>query len=167
MRDATTWRLALKTVLFTLLVPGAVTVAVPALILHRTGRLHAPLSSVLWVPGVLLVGLAVSLYVSCAAAFVSAGRGTPVPIDPPRRLVVQGFYRHTRNPMYLAVLTLLVGEALLFASGALLAYAAIVFAAFHLFVIFYEEPTLRRSFGEAYERYSRAVPRWLGRGTAR
>jgi len=160
-----TGRLAAKTALFTLLLPGAVTVGLPACILDRTGRLRLPEGSVLQLPALLLIGLAVGMYVSCAAAFVSAGRGTPAPIDPPRRLVVQGLYRRTRNPMYLAVLALLAGEALLFASVALLAYAAIVFAAFHLFVVIYEEPTLRRTFGEAYERYCRAVPRWLGRTT--
>jgi protein-S-isoprenylcysteine O-methyltransferase Ste14 len=75
--------------------------------------------------------------------------------------VAGGLYRRVRNPMYVAALLALVGEAVLFGSGLLLAYAALVFSFFHLWVVYYEEPTLRRKFGETYERYCRSVPRWV------
>jgi protein-S-isoprenylcysteine O-methyltransferase Ste14 len=165
--DADTWRLAVETAVFTVLFPGTVTVVLPALVLRRTGRLFMPEGSIRLVPALLLLAVGVGMYLACAGAFVSAGHGTPAPIDPPRRLVLQGLYRRSRNPMYLSVLTVLVGEALLFASTALLVYAAIVLGIFHLFVVLYEEPTLRGTFGEAYERYCCAVPRWLGRARAR
>jgi hypothetical protein len=95
--------------------------------------------------------------------FALAGRGTPAPIDPPRELVVRGLYRVTRNPMYVGVLTVIAAGSWLFGSVPLAFYAFVVFACFHCFVIGYEEPTLRRSFDGAYQRYCAAVPRWLPR----
>jgi protein-S-isoprenylcysteine O-methyltransferase Ste14 len=95
--------------------------------------------------------------------FLREGRGTPAPIDPPKELVAVGFYRYIRNPMYVAVLTLILGHFLWFEYLNLLLYAMFVFLAFHMFVIFYEEPTLRRNFGAAYEEYCRRVPRWFPR----
>jgi protein-S-isoprenylcysteine O-methyltransferase Ste14 len=93
--------------------------------------------------------------------FAVAGRGTPAPIDPPKELVRRGLYRFTRNPMYVGVASVLIGEAWLFASRAMAVFALGVVTMFHLFVLFYEEPTLRRTFGDAYERYCAAVPRWV------
>jgi hypothetical protein len=92
-----------------------------------------------------------------------AGRGTPAPIDPPKELVVRGLYRFARNPMYVGVLAVIAGQSWLFGSPPLAIYALAVFACFHVFVIAYEEPTLRRHFDGAYERYCAAVPRWLPR----
>jgi protein-S-isoprenylcysteine O-methyltransferase Ste14 len=109
----------------------------------------------------LLFGGAVLL--ECFWRFAWRGLGTPAPVLPPRRLVVSGFYRHVRNPMYVAVASLVLGQALLFGQAALLAYAAAVCLAFHLFVLFYEEPTLARQFPDDYPRYRAAVPRWLPR----
>jgi protein-S-isoprenylcysteine O-methyltransferase Ste14 len=101
--------------------------------------------------------------VECFVRFAWRGLGTPAPIAPTRRLVVTGLYRHVRNPMYVAIFALTAGQALLFGSAPLLFYAAAVWAAFHLFVLFYEEPTLRRRFPGDYERFLGAVPRWLPR----
>jgi protein-S-isoprenylcysteine O-methyltransferase Ste14 len=95
--------------------------------------------------------------------FVREGRGTPAPVAPTVQLVVGGTFRYVRNPGYVAVVSLLVGQALLFGSGAVLLYALAVAVAFHAFVILYEEPTLRRQFGAEYEAYCRKVPRWLPR----
>jgi protein-S-isoprenylcysteine O-methyltransferase Ste14 len=89
--------------------------------------------------------------------------GTPAPVKPPEKLVANGLYRHVRNPMYVAVFIIIIGQALLFGDAALLPYAAIIWTAFHLFVIFYEEPNLRRRFGADYELYCSRVPRWLPR----
>ena len=93
--------------------------------------------------------------------FLAQGRGTPAPIDPPRVLVAVGFYRYVRNPMYVGVLALVIGHFLWFGYWYLLIYAIVVFLAFHTFVIYYEEPTLKRIFGAAYEEYLKRVPRWI------
>ena len=97
------------------------------------------------------------------ARFVIEGRGTPAPVAPTERLVVGGLYRHVRNPMYVAILVTVVGEALALGQLVLLAYAAVLFGAFAAFVCWYEEPTLHRRFGSQYERYRQAVPGWLPR----
>lgn len=109
------------------------------------------------------IALGAAVYLRCAWDFAVGGQGTPAPIDAPRRLVIRGLYRLVRNPMYLGVLTVLLCEAALFRSLTLLAYAGCFAVAFHLFVLCYEEPTLRAKFGEEYEAYRRAVPRWLPR----
>lgn len=95
--------------------------------------------------------------------FLVQGRGTPSPTDPPRELVAVGFYRYVRNPMYVGILATIMGHFLWFGSWTLLLYAVVVFIAFHTFVTYYEEPTLKRNFGAGYEEYLRNVPRWLPR----
>lgn len=97
------------------------------------------------------------------ARFALEGLGTPAPIAPPRHLVIRGSYRYVRNPIYVAILAIVFGQALVFGNLNLIAYGAVVWLACHLFVIFYEEPTLRRRFGSEYEGFCAAVPRWLPR----
>jgi protein-S-isoprenylcysteine O-methyltransferase Ste14 len=99
----------------------------------------------------------------CVRDFYVAGKGTLAPWDPPRRLVVVGLYRFMRNPMYVGVLTLVLGWSLLFGSPMLAAYVVVLATAFHLRVILYEEPRLTASFGPDFERYCATVPRWLPR----
>src|SRR5262245_11916477 len=115
-----------------------------------------------WV-GVVLIVIGAAILVESFARFVIQGFGTPAPVAPPKRLVVGGLYRHVRNPMYVGVLSAVIGQALLFGAAGLLWYATIVWIAFHLFVRVYEEPTLRETFGEEYERFCANVPRWLPR----
>jgi len=107
------------------------------------------------------MALAALIYLRCAWDFTFTGRGTPAPFDPPKEIVVRGPYRYVRNPMYVAVMLALTGEALLFEAASLLIYAALAFSFFHFWVVFYEEPTLRRKFGDSYREYCRRVPRWL------
>jgi protein-S-isoprenylcysteine O-methyltransferase Ste14 len=95
--------------------------------------------------------------------FARSGRGTLSPVDPPRNLVVQGPYRHVRNPMYLSVTLIVLGEILLTQSRGLFIFWALWFAGVNLFVLGYEEPFLRRQFGAAYAQYTAAVGRWLPR----
>lgn len=95
--------------------------------------------------------------------FVREGRGSPAPVVPTRNLVTGGLYRYVRNPMYVAVVAAVVGQAWWFSSGVLLAYAAVLFAVVAGFVRGYEEPTLTRTFGSTYVEYCRAVPRWIPR----
>lgn len=153
--------LFLKNLAFTVLVPGTVAGLVPYAILASSSRLVPRDTGALRYAGLALVLLGGALYLACVWGFAHVGRGTPAPIDPPRTLVVRGPHRFTRNPMYIAVSTVILGEALLFASGRLLAYGLAVLAGFHLFVVLYEEPTLRRLFGPAYETYCAEVRRWL------
>jgi protein-S-isoprenylcysteine O-methyltransferase Ste14 len=108
-----------------------------------------------------LIAVGASLLLACIFEFARSGRGTLSPVDPPKELVVQGLYRYVRNPMYLSVLTIVAGEILLTRSIELLVYWVIFFIAANLFVMGYEEPTLRRQFGESYERYTREVGRWI------
>lgn len=96
----------------------------------------------------------------CVGTFALVGRGTPAPFDPPRRLVVRGPYARVRNPMYLGAVLALGAAALFYLSLALLAFAALFLVATHLFVVAYEEPKLRRSFGAEYDAYCREVRRW-------
>jgi len=106
-----------------------------------------------------VAGFAVAL--KCVWDFGWTGRGTPAPFIPPQRLVVVGFYRYVRNPMYVAVVTILLGEAIFFLSWPVLVEAGVFFVLANLFILFYEEPTLRRTFGESYDRYKASVGRWI------
>jgi len=105
-----------------------------------------------------LLGLA-----ACFARFVVQGWGTPAPVMPPQRLVVTGLYRYVRNPMYVAILWMLAGQALLMGNRALVGYAILVALMFHLWVLAYEEPTLREKFGADYAAYCASVRRWWPR----
>jgi len=107
----------------------------------------------------MIAGTAILL--RCIRDFAVVGRGTLSPIDAPRKLVVAGLYRYVRNPMYVGVTMVLVGEVLFFKSLALLEYTVVWFGVVNLFVLFYEEPTLKRRFGESYDRYRRSVGRWI------
>jgi len=113
--------------------------------------------------GILVLALGASLLISCIWEFATRGRGTLSPVDPPRVLVVRGLYRYVRNPMYLSVTLIVIGELLLTRSRALLVYWAVWFVAVNLFVIVYEEPALQRRFGVDYERYKKEVGRWIPR----
>jgi protein-S-isoprenylcysteine O-methyltransferase Ste14 len=149
---------ALKSLLFFIVAPGMVAGYLP-LVLFRTGpRIDTGILAYLAVPLWLVGG---TLLVWSFWNFLHEGSGTPAPIDPPKELVVMGFYRYMRNPMYTGILAILSGYFLWFGYGSLLVYGAIVFLAFHVFVKYYEEPTLNQKFGPAYEEYCRTVPRWI------
>jgi protein-S-isoprenylcysteine O-methyltransferase Ste14 len=124
---------------------------------------RADLSRPAHVLALVCIGLGCLLLAACIFEFGRSGRGTLSPADPPQRLVVRGLYRYVRNPMYLSVTAILLGEALLTRSLALAVYWAIFFLAANAFVIGYEEPTLRRRFGASYDEYTRKVPRWVPR----
>jgi protein-S-isoprenylcysteine O-methyltransferase Ste14 len=148
--------LLLKNLLFTVLVPGTVAVYLPLLLAGDRAPAWGPAALVLF-------GFGAGLYGWCVWDFARFGRGTPAPIDAPRRLVVHGPYRVVRNPMYVAVLAVIAGQAVLFRTPALLVYGAAIVGCFALFVTLYEEPHLRRTFGAEYEDYTARVGRWLPR----
>ena len=117
-----------------------------------------------------LVGLAsitvgVILLAACIWEFATRGRGTLSPLDPPRQLVVRGLYRYVRNPIYVALVAVILGQAALFGDPRLLVYGVMVGLGFHAFVVGYEEPELVRTFGTEYEDFSANVPRWIPRLT--
>lgn len=153
----------LGSLVFFVIAPGTVAGWVPYVL--SKWRFQPPL---LGVPGERVVGgvlavVGVAILVECFLRFAIEGRGTPAPVAPPERLVVSGLYRHVRNPMYVAVLAVIAGQALLFGSVTLLVYAGAVWLLFHGFVLLYEEPTLRRKFGPAYDVYRGNVRRWWPR----
>jgi len=123
--------IALKTLIFSILVPGTVAGIIPWLLLQGSGSLVLRIPSV-WMIGLLPLLLGVGLYLWCAGAFTFIGKGTPAPIDAPKVLVVQGLYRWVRNPMYVAVLSVVIGEAILFRSFLLVGYALVLWGAFHV-----------------------------------
>lgn len=158
---ASAW-LALRSLLWTILLPGVIAGYLPwrffglGLAQFRVRAPHAVL-------GVLCVAMGTMLLAACIFEFARSGRGTLSPADPPRHLVVRGLYRYVRNPMYLSVTIIVLGEALLAYSPAIALYWAIWFVGANLLVIGYEEPALRRRFGASYEEYTQHVGRWLPR----
>lgn len=155
--------LVLKNLLFTVVVPGTVAVYVP--LLMTRGR--TPASGLVAVLAYALIAIGGSIYLRCVWDFLSFGRATPAPIDAPKKLVVRGLYRYVRNPMYVGVLTVILGWALLYRAPALLLYGVVVFTGFHLFVTYYEEPHLRGVFGSDYDDYRARVGRWFPRRAGR
>jgi len=153
-------RAAAGSLLFLLVAPGVAAGLVPWL-LTGWDSTDPPMAAKL-LGGVLIVAGA-SVLVSAFARFVVEGIGTPAPVAPPSQLVVGGLYRYVRNPMYLAVTTTIVGQALQLGRPVLLVYAALFMAVVAAFVYGYEQPTLARRFGAAYDDYCRNVPAWLPR----
>ncbi len=159
----TAMALLLKNLLFTVLVPGTVAVYVPLLIAESCSPASGPAFAI----GLALLMVGTAIYAWCVWDFATFGRGTPAPIDAPKKLVVRGLYRYTRNPMYVGVLTVILGWTSLFGAANLVLYALAVGTCFHLFVVLYEERHLAREFGSQYEAYRSQVSRWLpgpGRG---
>jgi protein-S-isoprenylcysteine O-methyltransferase Ste14 len=151
--------LVLKNLLFTFFVPGTVAIYMPLYLTRGAVAGSGP-----WqLAAALLFGLGGSIYTWCIWDFASFGRGTPAPIDAPKQLVVRGLYRYSRNPMYVGVLSTILGWVVLYRAAHLLLYGLSVATAFQCFVVFYEEPHLRHLFGTSYEEYQKRVGRWLPR----
>ncbi len=154
-------RPAIYTILFFFVAPGTTAGLVPWLITgwQRSHGAAGPVDLV----GVLLVLGGLAAAIACFARFVNEGRGTPAPVAPTETLVVGGLYRYVRNPMYVAVASMIGGQALLFRSEGTALWLLGFLAAVVAFVKGYEEPQLRRQFGDTYEEYRRAVPGWWPR----
>ncbi len=152
----------IKTLAHTLLIPGSVLVFVPYLLVReRDPTLHEldawQLAGAVWI----IVGIVIGSW--CTFEFMIRGRGTPNPLDPPKLLVQLGFYRYVRNPGYVSVAFILLGETLFFRSVSVAIYAAVLLVGIHLLVVLYEEPILRQRYHESYDEYCRRVPRWIPR----
>jgi protein-S-isoprenylcysteine O-methyltransferase Ste14 len=139
---------------------GLVLIFVPARILSWSGIVRPDAIEVQQVAGMVIGAAGATVALWCVFTFASIGRGTPAPFDPPRQLVIQGPYRFVRNPMYIGAGLALASAALFYGSLPLLGYTLLFFLATHLFVVWYEEPTLRRTFGPEYKTYCRKVRRW-------
>ena len=151
---------------FLVLAPGFVVGLVPRWISHW--RFEAPLWGLAvfrWI-GAGLIGAGAAVLLDSFARFALQGLGTPAPVFPTKHLVVSGLYRHVRNPMYVAVVSAILGQGLLFGNWRVLEYGAIVWLLAHLFVMGYEEPILRGTFGGEYKEFCAQVPRWIPRLTA-
>ena len=152
-----------RTVTYSALFIGLLLVYLPARVLSWSGIVRPKAIEAAQITGMVIgaAGAAVALW--CIFTFAIIGRGTPAPFDPPRRLVIGGPYRFVRNPMYIGAGLALAGAALFYESLPLLGYAGLFLLVTHLFVVWYEEPTLRRTFGQEYEAYCRQVRRWWPR----
>jgi protein-S-isoprenylcysteine O-methyltransferase Ste14 len=154
---------AIKTLVWSFFVPGTITVLVPYLLLSSQFNSFRINISILRFFGMIPILFGVMIYFWCAWDFTFIGKGTPAPFDPPKELMIKGPYRYVRNPMYIFVALVLIGEGIFFETTILFLFAALAMPFFHLWVVLYEEPTLKRKFGWAYERYCEQVGRWLPR----
>jgi protein-S-isoprenylcysteine O-methyltransferase Ste14 len=151
-----------KSLLYLFLEAGLFALYIPLVLLRTGPKIETGVFSVLAIPLWLFGGW---IILRCFWDFTLQGRGTPLPADPPKELVISGFYHYVRNPIYVGVLLIFLGHFLWFGYWALLIYAIASFVGVHVFVVFYEEPNLRRKFGSTYEDYLRRVPRWIPRFT--
>lgn len=152
--------LLFRTLAYGVLFVGLLLVYLPARLLSSSGIHRAAVPAAAQFGGIAMATAGALVVVWCVASFIRLGKGTPAPFDAPRLLVVRGPYQFVRNPMYTGAALALGGAALFYGSVALLGYTLLFLLVFHLFVIFYEEPTLRHTFGAAYEEYCRQVRRW-------
>lgn len=155
--------LSFKTTMATIFVPGTACILVPCFILRTSNASLSPTIGFWQIVGFLIIAWGIFMIVWVSTAFVRKGHGTPVPIDPPTRLIAQGLYRYVRNPMYVGAVLTVLGEAIYFRSGWLLLYAVVLWATLHTALIVFEEPQLRQRFDVEYEQYLKAVPRWIPR----
>lgn len=151
---------ALGSIIFLVVIPGTVAGLIPWVL---TGWTSSDPPVAVGVVGALLIAAGLGVLLHAFARFVIEGIGTPAPVAPTQSLVVGGLYRHVRNPMYIAVAAVIVGQALLLGRTELLVYALVFMAAVATFVRLYEEPVLSRRFGDQYAQYRRAVPAWRPR----
>lgn len=154
--------LILRNLVFTILQPGIVAGLLPYYILTSQANDFIPESfKVIHILGILVFLFGLFIMLTCIRSFAIEGKGTLSPVDPTKQLVTKGLYRYSRNPMYVGVLLILIGEAIFFQSAKLWRYALIVFLVFNLFIILIEEPRLRKDFGKTYQSYCKKVRRWL------
>jgi protein-S-isoprenylcysteine O-methyltransferase Ste14 len=154
---------SLGSLVFFIVAPGTILGLVPWSLTHwRIGPPFFGIEALRWV-GVALIVLGLLPLLSSFARFTWDGLGTPAPIAPPTRLVVTGFYRRVRNPIYIALLTILLGEALLFGDAQVAVWGVLFWLFTFAVVVIQEEPSLREQFGEEYRTYCKNVPRWLPR----
>src|SRR5882724_10040454 len=149
-----------RAVVYAALFIGFVLVYLPGRFLSWSGIVVPASTGAPQVAGMIMVAIGTAIALWCVLTFVFIGKGTPAPFDPPRKLVIRGPYRFVRNPMYIGAGMTLAGAALYYESLSVFIYTCLFFLITHLFVVLYEEPTLRRIFGDEYEAYCRRTTRW-------
>ena len=152
--------LFLRNLFFTVLQPGIVAGLIPYWILRDNKTFDSPLQFYQYL-GILLFLIGLVIMFHCIIRFAVEGRGTLSPADPTKKLVIKGLYKFSRNPMYVGVMMILIGEATFFQSNNLWVYLLFIFLAFNLFVLLFEEPRLLKDFGEDYRKYCQEVRRWF------
>ncbi len=150
----------LTSILYLIFEAGVFALYIPLALLRTGPHIEIGLFSFLAIPFWLMGSF---IILRCFWDFTFRGRGTPLPTDPPKELVVTGFYRYVRNPIYVGAFLIFLAHFLWFGYWSLLLYAVLSFIGVHLFIISYEEPNLKRKFGAAYEEYLQRVPRWIPR----
>lgn len=154
--------LFIRNLFFTLLQPGVVVGLVPFWILEgKTDSIFSVPMKFLHYLGIIVFAGGFVIMLTCIVSFAVQGRGTLSPVDPTKKLVVAGLYKYSRNPMYVGVIMMLIGEAFFFQSLALWMYSFLILVAFHIFIVFVEEPRLKRDFKEEYDKYCDKVGRWF------
>ena len=162
MSRAATIGLALRSLLWTFILPGSVTAWLPLAYFGLRNVTFDTMRPLHWLAAVTLI-VGAAIIGACIIEFARSGKGTLSPADPPRHLVVQGLYRFVRNPIYVGVITVLIGETLLMGTSAMATYTASLFAMFTIWTKIYEEPWLAQTFPDDWPRYKREVPMWIPR----
>src|SRR6516162_9992301 len=155
----------LGSALFFVVAPAMLAGVIPWSITHWEFRPPFLAAEATRLAGLAFIIAGVPGLLDCFARFALQGLGTPAPIAPPRILVVSGLYRYVRNPIYVALVAIILGQAVLMGDWRLIVYGALLWLFFHVVVMAYEEPTLERTFGREYEAFRAAVPRWIPRMT--
>ncbi len=151
-----------RNLLFTILQPGMVAGLIPFWLTGKSFReAFAQPFTFSHFSGIFIFTIGFILMLACIIDFAVQGRGTLSPADPTKKLVSTGLYRFSRNPMYIGVMMMLIGESIFFRLFVLAIYSLIIFTAFNIFIIYFEEPRLRKDFGDDYSKYMKAVRRWL------
>jgi len=154
--------LFIRNLFFTILQPGMVAGLIPFwLIGEKLNTTYIQPFTFYQCLGMLIFTVGVVLTLICILHFAVHGRGTLSPAEPTKKMVIAGPYRFSRNPMYMGVMMMLIGESIFFLSLVLSAYSLFIFLAFHLFITYFEEPRLRKDFGDDYAEYLKKVRRWL------
>jgi protein-S-isoprenylcysteine O-methyltransferase Ste14 len=153
--------LFIRAITYAALFIGLVLIYVPARLLAWTGIVRPEMIGLSQITGMVIGAIGGLIALWCVYTFATIGKGTPAPFDPPRRLVTKGPYQFVRNPMYIGAGFALIGAAIFYESLSLFGYVGMLFVATQSFVVFYEEPTLKRTFGDEYMDYCRKVRRWL------
>lgn len=153
--------LSFKATLATIIVPGGFCILVPYLILNASPSVLPPAPVLLQIFAALIMICGIVMVGWVSVVFVRKGKGTPIPLEPPTQLVIEGLYRYVRNPMYVGAVLILLGEVILFRSGWLLLYAACLWSALHIFLVKIEEPQLIRRYGTNFINYLETIPRWI------
>lgn len=155
-----TTKLILKTVAFSLTLPLLFAFVFPLIILFYLNFFTFEIYYLKYT-GLAFIIIGIAIYVISCYYFIFYGKGTPSPLDSPEKLITEGIYKYTRNPMYLSGILMVLGEAIFFESFMILLYSFLLFLVYHFFIVFYEEPHLMKKYGQIYEEYMKRTPRWI------